>query len=230
VWNGRGKIFHTENGGKDWVEVYSEPSNRTIIYSLAMSILNSSVLYAGTSEGMIFKTTDGGKSWANLYKVRGIVSDIVFDTSGDEVVYFGIFNSGILKTKDHGVTFENIADKIKKAGFSANVNTITVDPTASGTVFLGVNGAVLKSKNFGDSWESMNILETSKKFPIKSIAINPKNYKEIFYAGGQVLYKSIDGGVQWSTYQLDTTLTVQLIKYDLFDPLILYMGMGVQKK
>jgi len=224
IWNGRGKIFHTENEGKDWVEVYSEPSNGTIISSLAMNKHDSAVLYAGTSEGMIFKTTDGGKSWINLYRAKGIIFDIKFDSSMDEVVYFGLFGSGVLRTKDHGTTFEDIIGNVRKAGFNGNVNTIVVDPANSGFIYLGVNGAVLKGKNFGEDWESMNILETARKFPIKSVAINPKNSREVMFIAELVLYKSTDGGVQWSTYQLDSAKSVQTIEYDPFDPLTVYMG------
>lgn len=225
IWNGRAKIFKSANAGTDWKEIYSEPVNGPVISSLAMSKFNSLMLYAGTSEGMIFKTTDGGTTWKNLHKVGGPVVDISFDSNSDSVVYFGIFGKGVLRTKDRGESFEDISSKISKSEIASQLFSIAVDPSKSGTLYVGLGGGIAKSENFGDDWKGLNLLESSKKFPIKGVAINPRNSEEIIYVSAQAVYRSEDGGVQWSTYQINVGKSAEVMIYDPVDSNIVYIGL-----
>ena len=77
----------------------------------------------------------------------------------------------------------------------------------------------------GDSWNAMNLIESSKAFAIRSIAINPKNSKEIMYSSAKALYKSTDSGVRWATFQLDTAKEISVLKYDVADPVKIYAGL-----
>lgn len=224
VWNGRAKIFKSANAGTDWKEIYSEPANGPVISSLTMSKFNSLILYAGTSEGMIFKSTDGGTTWKNLYKAGGPVVDISFDSNSDNVVYFGIFGKGVLRSKDRGESFENISSKISKSEFASQLFSIAVDPSKSGTLYVGLGGGIAKSENFGDDWKGLNLLESSKKFPIKGVAINPRNSEEIIYVSAQAVYRSENGGAHWSTYQMNIGKSAEVMIYDPVDSNIVYIG------
>ena len=224
VWRGRGKIYKSENQGAEWKEIYTEPADGTVITSLNINKSQAQILYAGTSEGMIFKTADGGNSWKNIFKAPGAVTEIEFDYFNNEVVYFAVFNKGILRTKDGGKNLENLAENFKKAGVNNGVFSIAADPNNSGVLYAGLNGGMIKSLNFGDSWEEINILESSKKFPVRAIAVNPKNSRQIIYSAAQAIYNSIDGGEQWSTFQLETNGVIGIIKFNPLNPDILYAG------
>lgn len=225
IFGKRGKIFKTENGGDDWKEIYSEPADGTLISSLEISKVDSNVLYAGTDEGMIFKTADGGATWKNLSKADGPVIGITFDPMNDSAIYFGIFNAGIIRTKDQGKSFENLIDSLKKYGFSAKVNSIAVDQQKNGVVYVGLDKGMLRGTEYGNKWEAVNILETSKKFPIKAIAVNPQNSDEIIYNSAQALYKSVDGGINWATNQMLSGKIVEIIKYDPTDTKTIFLGL-----
>ena len=60
VWQGRGKVYKSENGGTDWKEIYTEPADGTVITALAASPFDGNILYAGTSEGAIFESSRAG--------------------------------------------------------------------------------------------------------------------------------------------------------------------------
>jgi len=224
VWQGRGKIYKSEDKGAEWKEIYTEPADGTVITSLNISKNQPQILYAGTSEGMIFKTADGGSSWKNIFKAPGAVTEIEFDSSGS-AVYFGIFNKGILRTKDGGENMEDLAKNFKSAGVKNGIFSMAVDPNNSGKLYAGLNGGMIRSSNFGDSWEEINILESSKKFPIRALAVNPKNSRQIIYSAAQAIYNSIDGGEQWSTFQLEAAGIMEVIEFDPIDPNILYAGL-----
>lgn len=228
VWNKRGKIYKSKDGGEKWEEIYTEPGDGTVVTSLVIGKSNPEVLYAGTSEGMIFKTENGGNAWKNLYKAGGPVTGISFDFLNENYLYFLIYEKGILMTKDGGLNLEDLSEKINKSVLNSSAYSLTADPNNSGVVYVGLDKGIAKGTEFGEKWSALNILESSKKFPIRAIAINPKNSNEIMYSIAKAIYKSGDGGVQWSTFQLAQGV-VSIIKYDILEPSNVYAGLRVFK-
>ncbi len=228
VWQGRGKIYKSENGGTDWKEIYTEPADGTVITALAASPFDGNVIYAGTSEGAVFKTISSGESWSNLTKASNAVTNIAFDSASADTAYFSIFKGAILKTRDGGKTFSNLAKNIEGGKILKSVSqvfAVAVDPLIAGTLYAGLDEGVIKSADYGETWNPLNILESSKGFPINAIAVNPQNSKEIIYSSAQAIYKSIDEGAQWSTSQLQTSKIVNVIRYDPKNPGTIYLGL-----
>lgn len=225
VFNGRAKIFKRLKEGEEWKEVYTEPADGTVISSLAVSNANSQILFAGTSEGVIVKTVDGGLTWTNIKKVEGPVTGIVFDNSNENHLFFLVFQVGMFETKDSGKTIEDITQKVDALHGSANFYSIAVNPSLPGGVYVGTGGGIFEKDNGNDSWKPVNIIESSKAFPIRAVAANPFNPKEIVYASAQAVYKSIDGGKSWSIFQLDTDREVSVLKYDKADSNKIYAGL-----
>lgn len=228
VFQSRGKIYKSENGGVDWKEVYTEPTTGTVVVSLAIDKNNPEVLYAGNSAGLIFKTVDGGKSWKSIYSAGGPVTSIAFDASNDYFVYFLVFNQGILETKDGGTSIVKLDDNISKLKKGTGIFSLKTDPNISGVIYAGLNGDIIRSTDFGENWKSINTLNNAKSssdLSIRAMDINPQNSNEIIYSSAQAIYKSVDGGVQWSTFQLETSKIVGAIKYDPTNPGTLYLGL-----
>lgn len=228
VWQGRGKIYKSANGGTDWKEIYTEPADGTVITALAASPFDGNVIYAGTSEGAVFKTTSSGESWSNLTKASNAVTDIAFDVASADTIYLSIFKGAILRTRDGGKTFSNLAKNIeggKSLRSASQVFAVATDPLGAGILYAGLDEGIIKSADYGETWNPLNVLESSKGFPARAIAVNPQNSKEIIYSSAQAVYKSIDGGVQWSTSQLQTSKIVSVIKYDPQNPGTIYLGL-----
>ncbi|HAR99686.1 MAG: hypothetical protein US57_C0006G0009 [Candidatus Moranbacteria bacterium GW2011_GWC2_37_73] len=227
VFEGRAKIFKRLAEGQEWKEIYTEPADGTIISSLAISSVNSNVLYAGTNAGIIIKTTDGGQTWVNLkinQDINAPITSIVFDKVNDQHVLFALFQGGILETKNAGASIENITDQIDTKGNTTSVYSLVADPYLGGVAYAGTGTGIFR-RNTDGSWNSLNLIESSKAFAIRSIAINPKNSREIMYSSAKAIYKSTDGGVKWATFQLDTSKDISILKYDQMDPAKIYAGM-----
>jgi photosystem II stability/assembly factor-like uncharacterized protein len=227
ILNGRAKIFKRLAEDQQWKEIYTEPADGTIISSLAIDKANHNVLYAGTNEGVIIKTTDGGQTWVNLkvgQDLKAPITSIVFDQASDQHIFFAAFQVGVLETKDAGATIENVTSKIDTKGNTPTIFTLTADPYLGGVVYAGTGSGIFR-RNADGTWEPMNIIESSKLFPIRSIAVNPKNSKELMYSSAKAIYKSIDGGAKWSTFQLDTAKEISIIKYDQSNPSRIYSGL-----
>jgi len=139
-----------------------------------------------------------------------------------------IFNKGILITRDEGENLKDLTENFKSAGannIKEEVFSIATDPYHSGTLYAGLNGGMIKSLNFGDIWEEVNILESSKKFPIRAIAVNSEDSHQIIYSAAQAIYSSIDSGERWSTFQLEVNGIVDTIKFDPNNVNNLYAGL-----
>ncbi len=225
VFKGRAKIFKRLLEGEEWKEIYTEPADGTVISSLAINKVNSQILFAGTSDGVIIKTTDGGLTWTNMKKADGPVTGIVFDSANDWHLFFLVFQTGVLETKDGGKTIEDISQKMDTIQRTTTVYSIAADPNVGGLVYVGTGSGIFEKNSSGDAWKQLNIIESSKAFPIRAIVINPLNSREIMYASAQAIYKSTDGGAAWSTFQLNTAKEISVLKYDKTAPLNIYAGL-----
>jgi len=224
VVNSRAKIYKRLQEDQEWKEIYTEPSDKTIISSLAIDKINSQIVYAGTSTGVIIKSTDGGQTWASLTKVEGPVISIAFDAANSEHVFFGVFQIGVFETKDGGTTVNNITRSMDTIGNTSSVYTLIADPYLPGVVYVGTEKGIFH-RTADEKWSALNIIESSKAFPIRTITINPQNSKEIIYSSAKAIYKSTDGGLKWATFQLDTTKEISVLRYDPTDSTKIYAGL-----
>ena len=224
VFNKRAKIYKRLEEGQEWKEIYTEPSEGTMVSSLALDKNNPEVMYAGTSEGVILKTSDSGKTWRNLKKAGGPIISIAFDNGNSGHVFFGVFQKGVLETNDAGETINDINEKMGNMRGSMSVYTIVSDPYLSGVVYVGTEKGIYR-RSQDEKWSELNIIESSKAFPIRAIAINPGNSKEILYSSAKAIYKSTDSGATWATFQLDTAKEISILRYDNVNPPKIYAGL-----
>ena len=224
IFNKRAKIYKRIQENQEWKEVYTEPAEGTTISSLAIDRANPQILYAGTSEGVIIKTTDGGLTWVNLKKAEGPVVSIAFDATNSSHIFFGIFQKGVLETKDGGTTIEDVTKKIDPIKNTTTLYTIIADPQLPGVIYVGTENGIFR-RSADETWKELNIIESSKAFPVRVISINPKNSKEIMYSSAKAIYKSVDGGVTWATFQLDTTKEISMLRYDPTNSAKIYAGL-----
>lgn len=225
--NKRGKIYKRTAAEEQWQEIYTEPSDETFVTALTMDRFNPRILYAGTNQGVILKTINGGESWINLKKADRPIVNITIDAKNSALVYFGIFQQGIWRSSDGGTNVEDITKNINQTGYnlSTSVYVALADPWIGGTIYLGTERGLIKSVNGGEKWEEINIIGSSKQFPIRSLAVNPFNSKEILYSSAKAIYRSTDSGVKWSTFQLDTKKDVSVIRYSPVDQSVVFIGM-----
>ncbi len=227
IFNGRAKLYKRINENEEWREIYTEPADGTTISALAIDRSNPQVLYAGTSKGMIIKTTDGGQTWINLKiatPLNAPISNISFDSSDSAHVFFLAFQAGLLETRNAGASIEEITRQIDPVKNTSSVFTIAMDPYLGGVIYVGTGAGIFKRDGSG-KWNSLNIIESSKAFPVRAIAINPRNSREIIYSAAKAIYKSTDGGATWSTFQLDTSKDVSVLRFDQANPNNIYAGM-----
>lgn len=240
AWQERAKLYRSDNRGNSWKEIYTEPANGPVITALAHNSSRSGSLIVGLSTGVLLRTEDSGQTWINVPSAPDAVLQLAFDPWHSGWIY-ALTQTKLLQSKDMGATFSEITikprpaatDTVARAANQAVTNQLNgriigvkfvVDPTTSGVLYVGTEkSGVWKSADSGLTWDALNVLNSSKKYPIRAIAINPFNSQEVVYSGAQAVYKSTNGGADWSTYQLNTDNTIGSIIYDPVERGVLYL-------
>jgi photosystem II stability/assembly factor-like uncharacterized protein len=233
VWKKVGKIYESTDSGKNWKEVYTEPGEGTVVTSIIQSRLNPDVVYAGTSGGVILRSDTGGETWRNFGLAKGPVTDIYpHPTRGDSFIS-AVYNIGVIRTTDGGKKYiESESSDFPSDPRSANqmttsggILTIAADPLRPEVLYAGMQGGMYRTEDYGKTWKNIDIIESSRKFPIRAMSVNPMNSSEIAYSAGDTFYRSRDAGKSWITTRLQSDKAASVIAYDWRNPNTIYIGL-----
>lgn len=227
VWQKRGKIFKSYDLGRNWEEIYTAPSAGPLVIALMMDKRNAKVLYAATSDNQVIKTEDGGQTWKNIFTAPAPVVQVAIDSGNSNLIYYNVLNRGIFRSKNGGENAEEINKNFSEVpSGNQNIGTIEVDPVNSGWLYAAGAMGIIRSKDTGNSWEKIEILNNAQNFPVKTLAVSSFNSKEIIYGAAQAAYKSADGGATWTTFQFESTKNVNVLKYNPVEAGTIYLGFG----
>jgi photosystem II stability/assembly factor-like uncharacterized protein len=136
-----------------------------VVYTIAPSPLDASLIWAGSDTGLIHVTRDGGKTWKNVTP-KGLS-----DWSKISLIEASHFNSGeayaavdrhrlddqapyLYRTRDYGQTWQPITEGIHTPAFLCAVRE---DPTHKGLLFAGTEFGIYVSFDDGDHWQSLQL-------------------------------------------------------------------------
>ncbi len=237
VWKKVGKIYESVDSGKNWKEVYTEPGEGTVVTSIIQSRLDPHVVYAGTSGGVILRSDTSGETWRNFGLAKGPVTDIHPHAVKGDAFIAAVFNIGVIRTTDGGKKYiESESSDFPPDPRSANqitasgsVLTIAADPLRPEVLYTGMQGGMYRTEDYGKTWKNIDIIESSRKFPIRAISVNPTNSDEIAYSAGDTFYRSRDAGKSWTTTRLQSDKAASVIAYDWRSPSVIYVGLRSYK-
>ena len=177
-------VFNSSNGGR-WSALNSGLSDLGV-NALALDPVNPSIGFTGT-DGGVFKSSSGGASWSlNNNGLPGVNVNSLALNRGNADVYAGT-DSGTFRSNDHGGNWSG-----------RDFYPLAFDPHNSNTIYAQYDGSegISKSTDGGVTWGSANNgLENNY---VSVLAIDPGN-SEIIYAGSDgPLFKSTNGGGNWS--------------------------------
>ena len=199
---------------ENWTQVGPEGGE---VSDISWDANNPDVLY-GASIGGFYKTVDGGATWTRL----AVDAEHPWDYSGAKIRVHPLDSNRVYATNswifysssDGGATWtrQNLYD-ISSTLFYALA--LEVDPGDEDRLFLagyeyddddGNHLAIARSTDGGASWTRTRLRQLTSYGNLGFLDIDPNN-TDILYAGGQhsddgdtraILYKSVDGGTNWS--------------------------------
>lgn len=207
------KIFETVDGGQTW-EVISSNLERGP-FRLMIDPKNPTVLY-GFSDLRLMKSTDAGVHW-NKIGPRVPSHDITafaMSPADDSVLFIGTQKHGIYESTNAGKNWSAHNSGLltknmnEVQGDIPRVWAIAGDPSDPKTIYAGVSAdltggmtaSVFKSSNSGKSWRLMQTIgRATGSYGVTCLLVDPFDGNVVFAgADGDGVYKSIDGGVNWS--------------------------------
>ena len=208
-------VLKSVDGGVTW-------SNTTLAfmfedgvfgYELVAKPDNPNVLLAAMGNKGVYRTFNGGNTWTQVDSNR-TVWDIEFSSELPELV-FAASSQGLLKSINGGATFSLDQEPSFPNSFARM--SIALSPSEPSTVYAVFGGSspagtfsgLYKSENFGETFSmksnTPNILGNAMDGSnggnfaayTLSLAVDPSDDDQIF-VGGVNMWKSTNGGVNWS--------------------------------
>lgn len=210
-------------------EAYVETRNGVTISRIAVDWYNSQIVWIGLSNGDVMKSEDGSKTWVTSVSTKEAVTGIMVSNADSRTVLVATEKDGFFKTADTGTTWTQVKDELKELRNAAKVTALTQDKTG-GTVIAATGYGLLRSKDFGTTWEALQLLSSPGQVAIGAVAVNPDDTNEIVYAAGNTYYRSVDGGLKWTTSELTTTRLPTTIVMDPTDTNVVYLGVAAADK
>ncbi len=141
------------------------PTQRGVIYTVAPSVLNASLIWAGTDDGLIHVTRDAGLHWTDVTPkqlVPWAKVSIIDAGHFDALTAYAAINTirlddmrpHILRTHDGGKTWTEIVNGLPEFG---PVNVVREDPKRKGLLFAGTERELYVSFNDGDHWQPLRL-------------------------------------------------------------------------
>lgn len=179
------------------LSVESQHGGRT--RAILVSSLDSNLIFSGSVTGGLWRSNDGGKNWSaiNDQSAGQTVSCIAENPFNPKEIYYGTgeeWNSfpgnGIYKSVDAGLTFEKLASS--SLSEMTYCNKIVHSRTDSSTLWVGTTKGLFRSKDSGQSWTKVPVINSNTSF-ISGIISFPDS-SLLVSIKGRSIYKTIVEG------------------------------------
>ncbi len=194
--------MHLMNAYEKNLDNYYGGEGLQLTRQLAISPVDSNIIYFITDTSGIYKTTDGGKHWYNTtnnsagYFGKGLCCD----NQDKNIVYAYMNEVGVHRSKNGGKTWEQILpDSVSNIGFFSN--TIVQDD--AGNTYMAVSSGIYRLNKEDDnltqlySGKNMNICDLDVSADGKTIYAVCKKLSENDTYNTPGVYVSTNGGETW---------------------------------
>lgn len=179
---------------------------------MAVSPVESKVVYAGCDVGGFYKSTDSGATWriCNTGLHDYYVEVIVPHPRDPKIIYIGT-QGGIHKSLDGGLSWTTLRTgfpSIDKYKYTAPIGALAIDPQNPNVLYAGIGrprwgdcgqGAIYRTDNAGEHWQLVNPggggMEPSAI--VSDLVVHNGKSGRVYAATNKGLYRSIDSGVTW---------------------------------
>ncbi|MEI6650294.1 MAG: hypothetical protein WCL23_02545 [Candidatus Moraniibacteriota bacterium] len=215
-----GTLVKSTDAGETWRNMSGASKGNVVISEIGFDAQDPGVVYLLLFNKEVRLSKDGGETWVDFEKERTAESDALQK------------QSQALRQKGNTAEAAKIDAQIAARTSTGNggsipnqVLSLTTDPSRTGVLYAGTPSGLYRSTDFGKYWEQLNIIESAKKFPIRAVAVDPKNPSNIVFSSGNVLYRSGDSGATWTVTPLSTDRTPYVIAYDPLDSKYMFLGL-----
>jgi len=224
------RLYKTENCLRSFSdETYVETRLGVEIVQIALDWYRRGTVFIGLSNGDVLKSTDAGKSWQTILKTGEDISEILLSNNDSRKILVTMYQGGIQRTTDGGDTWEEIEGNIDALSGADQVYALT--QTTDSSVLLASTGyGLLRSNDFGLTWQPLQLLTAPGEVFIRAAGIAPADPNLIYYATPLAFYQTVDGGQTWRTKKFPSARVPRTLLIDPKDSQVLYIGVAEELK
>lgn len=217
----RGKV----NGGITDLAVLGLQGMGTLRSPVVIDIKNPQRLYVGTRRSGVLRSDDGGKTWNE--KNDGLIYKEVWTLAQHPVtgeLYAGTGPAAVFRSKDGGENWsfseqlhslpETIEWTFPNPPYIAHVKGFGLSKTDPNMVYAAIEeGYLIRSKDGGDTWET---LFHGTTIDSHTVNVMPDNPKVLVSASGNGIFRSEDGGDHFVQYSegLTREYVAQIVQHE----------------
>ena len=223
--NKYGVFLKSTDGGVSFMQTYISQLENYPLSALAINPVSPNIIYIGTAQGGFLVSTNYGETWQAVKWLTGQISDLVINPRNTYEIYAVTADRVLFRSTDGGYTWRDFSSELARISAFNSVVTFRTDPANQDRLFLAITNGLIKSEDRGRTWKFVDILIPPQQLPVDAVAIDPTNPRIVYVGVGAFMYKSEDGGVNWSVLKLDTQKRISIIAIDPRNPRSIFLGM-----
>jgi len=226
----RNKVYKSVDCNRTFEQAYYETRTDVKVTDVEIDWYNTTVVYAGTSEGDLLKSTDAGASWSPVHRFGGDINDILVDPFDSRVIWVGTENKGLWKSSDAGETWADFEAELKEFKNSRDIYFVQADKTNQNNLVIATKYGLIRTADAGASWSEIELVTPPGEATITSLVLNPREGKEIYYTTAGTFYKSLDNGETWVTKKVPAVeRAASALAIDPENNKVIYLGVSQAK-
>ncbi|MDP3832193.1 MAG: hypothetical protein Q8Q47_13070, partial [Ignavibacteriaceae bacterium] len=191
-------LYKSTDNGNSWAEIETQFAPFEIY---ALYINKAGHMLVGTNhQGRIYRSTDDGVTWENNNSGYSTGECWAFGESNDSILFAGNGEGEVYRSTNYGDSWE----------FSGSLMSLVFATDTNNTVYCGTHLGLFKSTDNGVNWfQSTSFPDTA----VSSILIDSLNNIFVstgYYANGNGVYYSTDGGNTWIHLGLEGKVVLSL--------------------
>jgi photosystem II stability/assembly factor-like uncharacterized protein len=226
VYLGGVDLWKSTDGGSSWLNYTHAYTTGTVHpdqHSISFQAGNGNVFYLG-NDGGVWKTLNGGAQFLSCNSNLQITQfyAVGIDPSNSSLTYGGTQDNGTERNLSSRISWDEI--------YSGDGGYVTIDPRNSNVIYGEyVNGALAKSTDGGDSFNTIIKGITEKGYWTQPYVMDPNN-TNILYTATDKVYWTTSGGNTWSIrsngYLKGKGRLVTTMSLSPVEPNVIYAGIS----
>lgn len=215
-----GTVFRSYDKGNSW-ELASNGLDAQELRYLFVNPEDPDTVYAGTYRPnltqSLFRTQDGGNNWIGVDVGNDDTGIITIDYDNPGRLYATTYGSGVITSKDGGLTWNGPAKPMTDPYTTAIANSLQ----NSETLFAGTSTGVLyKSTDGSHNWQEI----VSQLPPIRDIVISRHNDDLVYIGSRRGLFIIENQAGSWTTNNILETASIRVLIADPCNSTGLFAG------
>ncbi|MBU0625131.1 hypothetical protein KKF05_02205 [Patescibacteria group bacterium] len=218
------RLLKSEDCSRTWSVVYLDARTDRQTTAVLVDFFSSNIVWVATDAGDILKSTDNGRSWSNSETLKSAIMKLAIVSSDSRRLYAATKAHGIWRTDNSGDDWIDLSPNYRDFSGSIEFSDMALGVSDPATIIMASRYGLIRSRDFGDSWETVDLLTPPRSTILYSVAVDPKDVNTIYYGTATTFYRSPNSGVNWIPKKLPTSRTATVLQVDIVNSNVLYMG------